>query len=113
MSNLTAQDILVSHIQVCHGLAVPAELTKPAVLNEIDKQLGTNLLWFDNKQTAAYVGMQIAKLKPFRYANRATAAALVIALLRHSGGKGKTSPKEVIALIENNSVVDDVADQLT
>jgi len=108
-SKISAQDVLVAHIYVCHQLGFPAELSNPATLKNLETQLNTNLSWFSPVELAAYVGLQITKQKPFSHANNATATALAMAIL---GSDKELKPKEISEALQSSSVVDEVADQL-
>lgn len=111
MIKITAQDILVTHIQVCHVIGKPAEIDNPHVLNDIERQLKTNLQWFTDLQAASYVGMQIRKLKPFSYANNATAVAITKAVLGMADYDSLGVDK-IYEALGASSVVDEVAEKI-
>ncbi len=108
-SKISPQDLLLAHIYICHSLGFPAELRDAKVLKDIELQLDGNLNWLNSIETAAYVGHQIAKQRPFAYANKATAVALAMAII---GKDTQLKPDDVIYALEKSSVVDEVADQL-
>ncbi len=114
MISITAQDLLVAHIHICHMVAKPSNLQIPQVLNDIENQLKTNLSWFSGMQAAAYIGLQIIKRRPFEYANDATATALTMAIAGLDDVMIKTD-KDILlvnSILDSSSVVDDVVDEL-
>lgn len=108
-NKVSAQDILIAHIYLCHALKLEAKLVKPGVLKDIESQLNNNLSWFSPLELAAYVGLHLIKQKPFAFANKATAASMVMAITRDSSG---LSAQEIVAVLESSSIVDEVADRL-
>lgn len=106
---MTAQEVLACNVLLCQGSNKKVLLSKPDALLNMVGQLSSNLSWFSLAEKASYMGMQIIKQRPFGSLNRATAAAIVMTILK----KTNVKPDVVVDILESSSVVDEVAAKLT